>query len=164
MSENNLQNLPPFKRPEYRIIDFLSTVGYRYLIKVLPCDVYRDVKVPLAEFKNILNESLYGEKYKTKKLSAPTTLYDIIQKEGSKRGKKEAEARGEELEKIQNRQAEIQHKAYKEINKAIHHKGARIKGFILGFIGFIKAAKIKNALDKRVKKDADAIKNKTEDK
>ena len=67
MSANNPHNLPPFKRPEHRVIDFLSMTGYCWLSKKLPCDVYHDLKKPLSEIKAILNESLYGVKYKNKR-------------------------------------------------------------------------------------------------
>ncbi len=80
MNANNSQNLPIYKRPEYRVIDFLSMTAFPWLSRNLPSDVYHDLKTPLAEIKNILNESLHGEKYKTKRLGASATLYDAIKK------------------------------------------------------------------------------------
>ena len=80
MDSNNPRNLPAFKRPEYRVIDFLSMTGYRWLSSNLPYDVYHDLKKPLAEIKAILSESLYGEKYKTKRLHSETNLYLVSKK------------------------------------------------------------------------------------
>jgi len=68
MVKNKLQNLPIYKRPEYRVIDFLATSGLRWLSKNLPCEVCNDLKEPLSKIKEVLNESLYGDKYKTKKI------------------------------------------------------------------------------------------------
>jgi len=66
MSANNPNNLPIYKRPEYRIIAFLVVNGYRWLQRNLSEEVYRDLRKPLTEIKKVLSESLYGEKYKIK--------------------------------------------------------------------------------------------------
>ncbi len=59
---------------------------------------------------------------------------------------------GKEIERLQNLQAETQHTGHQQINKGMHQSGARVKYFILGFFSFIKALRIKIALDKLVKK------------